>query len=63
MMVFVLWMLKEPGVYFTPWGFREVVAQIQHLAGIEVSLKNAQSCVSFCVSAGGDNNPKIHVAK
>lgn len=38
-------MLKEPGVYFTPRAFREAAAQTQHLAGTEVSLKNAQTRV------------------
>lgn len=44
----MLRVLKEPDVYFTPQGFRELVAKIWQPAGIQVFLKNAQTCVSVC---------------
>lgn len=60
-------MLKEPHVYFTPQGCRELVAKIRQGVGIQVFLQNTQTCVRFCggqtLSDGGGNNPKACLQK
>lgn len=44
----VLWVLKDPYVYFTPQGCRELVAKRCQGVGIQVFLQNTQTCVRFC---------------